>query len=201
MVAKVEAAAYLKLGRAPQIDISITQAAIDLARAKDSSHCVIAEALRMYLDNKEANRYGYISVDLQTIRFTDKQKKERYTYLSPRAAQVCVVRWDQGIKPEPFDLRLRGGHTTLSGASTQDKARARECRARWQLKNKQAELEEVSKLAAESKPQKNKAGLRRALGDQGSVNGPSKVLERVGGKPPPVSIGRRREFGIRGLQT
>jgi hypothetical protein len=72
---------------------------------------MIAEAVKLAVPGAR-----YVSVDLQTIRFTDPTGEKRYTYLTPRRAQVALVNFDQGRAPEPFKVQLRGGVVTKAGS-------------------------------------------------------------------------------------
>ena len=96
----------MSLGRAPGVDIEVTEEIIEQSTRRSSSHCMIAEAIRSSFPLAKA-----VSVDIQTIRFTDPSKRERYIYLTPRVAQTSLVEFDQGKKPEPFIFRLRSGQT------------------------------------------------------------------------------------------
>jgi hypothetical protein len=62
---------------------------------------MIADALRDTLPDAKK-----ISVDLQTIRFTEPSKGQRYTYLTPTIAQDYLVAFDQGLPLEPFQFVL-----------------------------------------------------------------------------------------------
>jgi hypothetical protein len=92
--------------RAPTLVVAVSKSQIDDSTRKDSSHCMIAEALKLSV--KSAGKpitEGTVSVDLQTIRYTDPERGLRYTYLTPRIAQVALVNFDQGRPVEPF-IRL-----------------------------------------------------------------------------------------------
>lgn len=83
--------------------IEVTKEHIKNAVKTDSHHCMIADAIRDKLPNAQ-----YISVDIQTIRFTDPEAKKRYTYLTPRDAQWGIIRFDRGVKNiQPFEFGLR----------------------------------------------------------------------------------------------
>lgn len=90
-----------------QMAIPVTEAVISESVRKSSSHCMIADAI-------SANIPGVtkVSVDLQTIRFSDPSKGVRYTYLTPRAAQVALLNFDRGVPPSPFKLKLRAPQIT-----------------------------------------------------------------------------------------
>ena len=68
---------------------------------RDSSHCMIAEAVKSTLPGMRA-----VSVDLATIRFTDPSRKQRLVFLTPRVAQRALVDFDQGNQVEPFSFVL-----------------------------------------------------------------------------------------------
>lgn len=80
---------------------------IDLAVVADSKHCMIAEAIRQQVP-KAAN----IAVDLQSIRWSNRKKRVRYTFLTPRIAQEALVRFDRGNRPSPFHFTLKGAIIT-----------------------------------------------------------------------------------------
>ena len=98
-----------KLTRSPRTEIEVGQEQIDNSLKRSSSHCMIAEAIKATIPSAK-----YVSVDLQTIRYTDREKGIRLTYLTPRSCQVNLVKFDQGIPPEPFKFRLQGGQVTRS---------------------------------------------------------------------------------------
>lgn len=81
--------------------IDVTQEIITRAVQRDSSHCVIADAIRQAMPQAT-----YVSVDLQTIRLTDPVTGRRYIYLTPAPAQKLLVNFDQGHKPQPLTLRV-----------------------------------------------------------------------------------------------
>lgn len=95
----------------------VPQDIIDTSTEKDSSHCMIADAIQRAIPEAR-----YVSVDLATIRFTDLSAGVRYIYLTPRGAQEALLKFDQGEKPEPFSLRLEGAHVLVAGNAK--KARA-----------------------------------------------------------------------------
>jgi hypothetical protein len=92
----------------------VTQRHIDEAIPKDSSHCMITEAIKEALPNAK-----FVSTDLQTIRWTDPQKKLRYIVLTPQLAQIRLIAFDQGDLDnlEPFEFTLRPNQITKTGKS------------------------------------------------------------------------------------
>ena len=168
-------------GIAPGLPVKVTEETIANAQdeRRNSSHCMIAEAVKMTL--REAGiRYSCIAVDIQTIRFTDLDRKERYTYLTPRIGQHYLVDFDQGAEIPAFTFRLNGpsAQVTKSGHSRNNPE------------------EQIPTLSPPAR----------------SV--PSRIPRRIGGRTPPTAalsagttgrprgtaIGRRRAFGLQGLQ-
>ena len=55
----------------------------------------------------------FIEVDVQSIRFNNRQKGIRYIYLTPTEAQKAIVLFDQGIKVKPFSFHLNQGYVKV----------------------------------------------------------------------------------------
>jgi hypothetical protein len=70
---------------------------------------MIAEAIKEQLPDVRS-----VSVDIQTIRFTDPKKGIRYIYPTPRLAGMALINFDQGVKPEPFTVKLTNAHVLRS---------------------------------------------------------------------------------------
>lgn len=82
--------------------VRVTEAHIKNGIAKDSHHCMIADAVKECCPTAQ-----YITVDLQTIRFTDPAKRQRVKYLTPAAAQSALLKFDRGDKTiRPFTFAL-----------------------------------------------------------------------------------------------
>jgi len=84
------------------ITVEVTQPLIDRAQKGDSSHCMIADAVRAALPDVKS-----VSVDVVSIRFTDPAKRQRYIYLTPRVAQLALINFDQGVQTQPFRFQLK----------------------------------------------------------------------------------------------
>lgn len=156
--------------RSPMVTVTATPEIIEKAIPANSGHCVWADAVKQAYPDAQR-----ISVDLATIRFTDPKKGQRYTYLTPRSVQVSLVNFDQGIKPEPMSVRLKGGIVTKSSP------KGGTGKAHSPIPPRRATL---------------------APDYEGTTSG--NVVDRVGGKTPPLAAygnrgGQRREFGLRGL--
>lgn len=92
----------IRPGNRRQVTVKITPDIIESATRRDSSHCMISDAIR-----EQHPDAAMIATDLATIRFTDRKTKKRYIYLTPPLAQRALVNFDQGIPAEPFQFVLR----------------------------------------------------------------------------------------------
>lgn len=84
--------------------INVSNETIDKSEVANSSHCMIADAIRDYSKQRGLGM-SRIAVDLQTIRYTD-QDGNRCIHLTPPIAQAALVRFDQGHKTGPFAFNL-----------------------------------------------------------------------------------------------
>ena len=166
----------------PRITVKVTQDLIDVSSQRDSSHCMIADAVAKTIPNAR-----YISVDLATIRFTDMTAGIRYIYLTPRHAQEALIAFDQGEKVEPFSLQLRGAHVLPTG-------NARRARASLQPQS--------SPNSTNNTPPERRDGEAPPIGPLAG----GAVRNRRGAKNVASAgtgnanrTGRRREFGLRGI--
>lgn len=98
--------------------ITVEQHHISEACKRDSHHCMIADAVRKSIPTAQ-----YISVDLQTVRFT--VRGERYTYLTPPLAQLALIAFDHGKKVKPFQFTLCQGSRQLAGWQAKHKGKSR----------------------------------------------------------------------------
>jgi hypothetical protein len=126
-----------------------------------------------------------ISVDLQTIRFTDPERGVRYTYLTPRTAQVLLVKFDQGHDIEPLTVQLRSGSATRSGARTPEQREGD--RARKQRSN--------ARVAARRRLAQSQGPGHAPIADGGSATPPRGALAN-----PAIPGGNRRRFGLRAFE-
>lgn len=81
--------------------IEVTEELIAQSTRASSSHCMIADAIKAALPGA-----SHVMVDLQTIRFTDREKGERRIYFTPPLCQQQLLRFDQGTAIEPWSFRL-----------------------------------------------------------------------------------------------
>ena len=184
----------VKYARSPRVQLDITTELIEQSLQRDSSHCMIAEAVKAAVPGARS-----VSVDLQTIRFTDPDKPHRYTYLTPRRAQIALVNFDQGREPEPFQVQLRGGAVTKTVTRS----------ARKKFEDKEAAIATKSGKAPKTEPKVDNRAVvakRRTLTKSDADR--RNVPEVNGGTTPPLgplasittARGRRRAFGLRLLE-
>jgi len=102
-MAKTDATATTPPAAAVKHQTLITVSQEDIAAAKkgNSGHCMIADAIRRANGNAKN-----VSVDVQTVRWTDRRNGIRYVWLTPVTAQEALIKFDQGIAPSPFAFRL-----------------------------------------------------------------------------------------------
>jgi hypothetical protein len=170
---KPKEAARAKTPKAPRTIVHVTaetiQRSIDLDGRAKSHICAVAEAVKL-----AAPSARNVSVDIQTIRYSDPEKGLRYVYMTPRAAQLALIKFDQGEIPEPFTFKFQSTNAQV-------------CRIR------RAPIALMGK--APSKIVKNipsKAELRVSSGENSSRS----TVRKTGGQPPPQMRTTRR-FGLR----
>lgn len=108
------------------LKIQVRQANIDKSVPRDSHHCMIADAIM-----EQVKSARNVSVDIATIRFTDKKLGQRFIYLTPPTAQQSLVDFDQGTEVKPFNFDLR---TAIQVKQRQKSSRAKRSRAAYQKK-------------------------------------------------------------------
>lgn len=203
----------------PQIEITVGEETITTAVQRDSRHCWIAESIALAYPDASS-----VTVDLQSIRISNRAKRLRYLYLTPPACQRALIDFDRGLKPEPFSFSLkRPAQIVRSGRiagekpqTTEEKTengRNRQTRARNALKLTRAESDDVPFEPPAEYVNKVIAALddpRAELGTPVPVRMASDSTDAtpvfVGGKaprhPPARGAGnmqRTRLFGLRQL--
>jgi hypothetical protein len=156
-----------------RLEVEITAEVIDAATEADSSHCMIADAIRAQV--RGAQR---IAVDLQSIRFTDPKRGVRYLYLTPARAQVALLRFDQGEPVEPFVLKCPQPAQVTAAAT-----------------RRVTTDDDGKKVEKRTSPSRRKKVATARKGAQPTVTG--------GVLPPNGALsnarGKRRSFGLRQL--
>lgn len=108
----------------PTLQLTIGPEQYDRAVQSNSGGCLIADAIKaQYPDLTN------VSVDMATIRATDRKRGERFTYLTPADAQQALLWFDQGW-PNPVEqLTIKGAvqitPITRSRPSTERRAARR----------------------------------------------------------------------------
>jgi hypothetical protein len=149
--------------------IEVTPEIIDTAVPANSGHCMISDAVKSAATRKSI-RLGKVTTDLQTIRFSDLDKKVRYICFTPRVGQLALLQFDHGVKPEPFSFQLRPIQII--------------------------EQQHRERKATADKPGKGPSKPTLATRDKHGTGVP--VI--IGGQAL-VSVGLRREFGLRQMGT
>lgn len=90
--------------RAPKLTVNVTAEHIERSMKRNSSHCMIAEAVLTAFPKARS-----VAVDLQSIRFTDPVRGLRFVYFTPRIGQLALLDFDQGVKPKPLSFVLVKG--------------------------------------------------------------------------------------------
>ena len=189
----------------PTLRIEISDEIIADSVRRNSSHCMIAEAMRRQLPEY----YERPSVDLYTAAVTHAGRRLRYSYNLPRQAQLALIDFDQGRVPEPFVFELKrarqitrrrpagsGGDGNVGRGSTpEDKAARRAVYAARDRERTRLDRSEPALLAALNDP-------TAPLSGPASISGRSQGSREttVGGRPAPQSnFAKNRRFGLRQL--
>jgi hypothetical protein len=181
----------------PTLELHIDAEQRQKAIESSSGGCLIADGIK-----DQYPQYSGVTVDMATIRVTDREAGFRYTYLTPPAAQHLLLSFDQGWPQPVQDIVLRRAvkitpiHTAKSAQVT------RQMRLQ-ELEEKIAAGEELSPYERRSLGQ-----LRRPPRPTGpgkteiKSHGGYTVVK--GGKPlpqgkdhPNLLRGRNRHFGAK----
>jgi len=209
--------------RSRRVDVEVTGDIIALSTQADSSHCMIADAVRKAVPGATG-----VSVDLQTIRFSDPVKRMRYVYLTPRIAQVALVDFDNGEEPQPFRFRLDRAHITAMKSKNDpvrhpEKARMTPARTAAITKARATRAQESASVVSAQELRNEMKRNERAAASADRLKGAPQLTDHgdtanvpsvVGGKTPPIGTlhsgstgrkratapSRRRQFGLRALE-
>lgn len=89
-------------GASPTLKVAISEEQREKAIRSNSGGCLIADAIK--------SQYPHLSkveVDMATIRVTDREAGERYTYLTPPDAQHVLLSFDQGWPNPVREMTIR----------------------------------------------------------------------------------------------
>lgn len=182
------------------LQLDVTEEIIDRAVRRDSTACVLADALKVACPGGVRPL-----VDLQTMSITVPEKGLRYHWLTPRSAQRILINFDQGGQLAPEVVRLSQGWTT----SVRKKGGPVEKRNRDQRKQ---ELEageaagtlspvEVRALATMRATDERQEAVDRKREEEAteSAGAGQEERSRWTGRPPVASLsnGNGRRYGLR----
>ena len=140
--------------------VSVGKEQIENGVAKNSQHCMIADAIKAACPKAQ-----YILVDLQSIRFTDKSKGKRYIYMTPAIAQHNLIRFDRGdaVKPFSFSLTTPARATAIQTTRTSDRVRAsnRKAAAKYRKNRKKRDYTYLAANRARNHQKEREFGLRK----------------------------------------
>jgi hypothetical protein len=171
--------------RAPVLKLHITKEILERSRTRDSGYCMLAEALKIAFPDGR-----FASADIQTIRISDPARHRRYVYLTPRSAQMALIKFDRGELPSPFTIKLYNGQVTRMAGKKIDKI------------DKRSDKQKEGAVKAAG-------AARKVWSARLSARQHGLVPDKIGGTPPPlgelssskrVPVSRRRAFGLRALQ-
>jgi hypothetical protein len=173
-------------------EISVEQKHIDKALRANSSHCAIAFAIRDAIPDAT-----FISVDLQTIRWSNPKRGVRYCFLTPHVAQQdIIIPFDQGEECKPVSFKMKPAFITRIGAKRNHTPEPDQLRGTGLRVSDEQERKLIPYAGKE--PEKRGAYKRRQPRAKISATKPDGTIPvTLGGKLPPVSILARREFGLR----
>jgi hypothetical protein len=182
--------------------IAVEQRHFDEALRANSSHCAIAFAIRDAMPT--ARR---ISVDLQTIRWTDSKRGVRYCFLTPHVAQQdVIIPFDQGEECKPVTFRMKPAWVTRIGAKRNHTPEPDQLKGTGlRVADDQPHIGSAPdrKLIpyAGKEPEKRGTYKRREARAMISATKPDGTIPTtLGGKLPPRSVLARREWGLRALR-
>jgi len=163
----------------PRISVTVTPPQLDRAIQSDSGGCLIADAIK-----RDYPHLIRIQVDMATIRITDPTRRARFAYLTPPAAQMMLLGFDQGWESVvEANSTITLGPAVKVTAITDSKPRQRK------RVERRAELQ--SKRDAGTLTGREQAALAKLeeVGEVPSTTGPSSVEHNKGGEPPTVHGG------------
>jgi hypothetical protein len=158
---------------------------IDVAVRANSGHCMVAEAIKIRIPDARV-----VSVDVQTIRWSNAKRRLRYMALTPRSVQAAIINFDQGLKPKPFKFRLTHAQVAyMKGTKFEHTADGGEIVSKVQTKEKATK---TAKMLRKITSEGTRAEIHIRSKGKNETGRPLKV----GGRLPP-RMGLRRGFGIR----
>jgi hypothetical protein len=183
----------------PQLTVDWTDDDLEVAKKSASGGCLIADGIK-----RAYPHLSNVSVDMATIRATDRKKGLRYIYLTPPAAQTVLLYYDQGW-PEPVNQVVIRGAVQVVRVVARSKADEKQRAARLvELEQKKASGEKLTTPEKQTLTRLQNTPPRPASEGKrevGTTRGRSVVV--AGGKAPVKSkhpnllAGRNRHFGAK----
>ncbi len=192
----------------PTLTIRITAEQHARAVASASGGCLIADAIR-----EQYPHLTGITVDMATIRVTDRKEGLRYTYLTPPQAQHCLLSFDQGWPDatETIVLKRAVKITMITRAKTGGSSVAEVAERRAaHMAELEARVAEGGTLSRYERASLTRMQNAKPAAERPSSHGPVVVVGEhrdttvKGGKPlkqgkahPNLLRGRDRHFGAK----
>jgi hypothetical protein len=173
--------------KSPRVKINVTDEDIEKAERRNSSHCMIAEAIHRILPEAR-----HITVDLATIRFSDLVAGRRYIYLTPVKAQRALLDYDQGDMPQPFSMELAAAHVVATGTG-------RKGRAELRTVSDSSVPVRVGGYPPARGPLRVALDTNHSRAAQQPEDAPPEDRPVGIDAEPDIRTGRRREFGLRAM--
>lgn len=180
-------------GLANRVHLEVTQEIIDRAVRRDSTACVLADALKIAIPGGTRPL-----VDLQTISISVPERGLRYHWLTPRPAQRLLINFDQGAQLIPGTVDLRHGWTTPIDKHHQRRFGGKDSKSRAERKQELEQKEKAGMLNANEKRALKTMRDNDARAAQQPKHAPDRTLAD-GGRPPMASLSnsRGRRYGLR----
>lgn len=188
-------------GSSPRLIVQVTPEQYESAKRSHSGACLIADAIQ-----RDYPHLSKVMVDMATIRVTDREAGERYTYLTSDVAQKTLLFFDQGwsndgqYKPMRIQRAVKIDPITQNARKTEHKRRRR------------AELTEKRDSGQLTPREAGHLARIESTPERPNTRGPAEVVDNPphspavvrGGEPikqgkphPNLLRGRNRHFGAK----
>jgi hypothetical protein len=168
--------AQVKQG-SPYLRLEISEEDWERAKRSKSGVCLIADAIK-----KQYPQFSHPTVDMQTIRFSDREAGQRYTYLTPEGAQRVLLSFDQGWRQLANKITLQRAvkisPITRSSADRLTKTARREAR-KAEL---EAKIEQGEELTRGEKTAYTRITNAKPAPERPTNHGPAEVKGRHHGE-------------------
>lgn len=175
------------------------------ARKASSGGCLIADAIKSQYPHLTG-----ISVDMATVRVSDRKEGKRYTYLTPAIAQHLLLSFDQGWKQPTEEVAIRRAVKIepMTRGRGVDAAAAVAARRTERIQRAEEKLAAGEQLTLRQQQQltKDRNAEQATPVERPSSHGPTEIERGVvhGGRPlrqgpahPNLLRGRNRLFGAK----